>query len=218
MGKLVTTTELASLLGVSRQTLGKAVKDGRLSVADRDAGKRPLFNPAIAGKEWADWTERASLQNRQHEGKSRGGRPAKVTAVTATPITTVPMDAVDPELPTDFSDFADLMRTVQGIENNAQRIMFMEAAKKVWDTRNSMLRALRDDGTLVPVQQVKADGADLGTVLIGALMAFPDRIADRLAAMSDARAIHVLLMDEVNIIIREIRKKCDVPDVDGLEE
>ncbi|MDR1744258.1 MAG: hypothetical protein LBS30_00720 [Planctomycetota bacterium] len=217
MAKLVTTTELAGLLNTSRQTLGKAVEDGRLTVAERDARGRPLFNPAVAGKEWADWTERAALQSRHREGKSQGGRPAKVMAV-ATPVAAVPLDSVDPELPTDFTDFADLMRAVQGIDNNAQRILFMEAAKKLWDTRNSMLRALREDGTLVPFQQVKNDGAELGTILMSSLTAIPDRLADRLAAMTNARAIHELLMDEINLVIKEIRKRCDVPDVDDSVE
>ncbi len=218
MAKLVTTTELAGLLDTSRQTLSKAIKDGRLTVAGRDARDRPLFNPATAGKEWADWSERAALQSRHREGKSPGGRLAKAAVVAATKVTALPLDAVDPELPTDFADFVDLMRAAQGIDNNAQRILFVEAAKKLWDTRNSMLRALREDGTLVPLQQVKSDGAELGTILMGSLTAIPDRLADRLAAMTNARAIHVLLMDEINIVIKEIRKRCGVPDADDSVE
>lgn len=217
MAKLINTTDLGELLGVSRVTLGKAVKDGRLTAAGHDGRGRPLFNPAVAGKEWADWSDRSKQQSRHHEGKERGGRPPK-EPILAVPVTASPEDNPDPEIPTDFSDFSELLRTVQDIDHPAQRVLFMEAVKKAWDARNSMLRALREDGTLVPVEKVKADGAELGTILMGFLHALPDRLADRLAAMTKAHAIHALLTDEINIIIGQIQKRCGVmPEKSGEE-
>ncbi len=53
MGKLVNTTQLAELLNVSRVTLHRAIKEGDLTPEERDARGRPLFNPAVAGREWA---------------------------------------------------------------------------------------------------------------------------------------------------------------------
>lgn len=218
MAKLVTTTELAALLNVSRVTLHRAIKSERITVAERDARGRPLFNPAVAGKEWADWSARSAQQSRHIEGKSRGGRPGKNPPSAVVPVAAVPVTNVDGDPATDFSDFSELLRSVQDIDSPAQRILFMEAVKKAWDARNSMLRAQREDGTLVSVQQVKSDGAELGTVLVSGLQALPDRLADRLTAMKDAHAIHELLTDEINIIIGEIRFRCGRTEIDDVEE
>ncbi|MCD8139311.1 MAG: DUF1441 family protein [Planctomycetaceae bacterium] len=215
MAKLVTTTQLSELLSVSRTTLSKGIKEGWLTVAARDSRGRPLFNPAVAGKEYSARGDHGAIKSRHREGKSHGGRPTKnPQAASPTAVTAISLETMDPGSGTDFSDFSELLRSVQDIDHPAQRILFMEAVKKAWDARNSMLRAMREDGTLVPIQKVKTDGAELGTVLISSLQALPDRLADRLAAMNNARAIHELIMDEINLVIREIRKRCGSPDID----
>lgn len=208
MGKQVTTTQLAEHLGVSRQTLDKAVKSGRLTVASRDARGRPLFDLVISVKEWADRGERQQYQSRHGEGKDRGGRPGKTELREAG-------QAFDrlPSLDTD-EDIANFLATLSGM-SAAQKLNEVDLLKKVWETRLSELKVKREEKTLIDVESVRRQGVELGAVLMGALNAMPARLSDQLSAMTDAREIYALIEDEIGAMIASVRKFCGAEIEDG---
>ncbi len=210
---LVTTTQLAEIVGVSRQTLGNLVAAGRITVAQRDARGRPLFNSEVAQRECRDLLELNKHKSRHGEEKNRGGRPSASTAKSEEMIR-----AVTTKLSESGLDFKNLIGDLDEL-SEAQKIMRVDFVKKLWDARQSELKAREKEGSLIAKETVQIQGARVGAILQGAFNALPDRLSPRLAAMTDPRDIHAELVKEINRMLKIVRKYCGVCDEeDALSE
>ncbi len=183
MGKLVTTTELVEVLGVSRTTLAKEVESGRLTVKTRDGRGRPQFDLEQAVREWGERRSAGRNANRA-KGGNRGGRPPR-------------SEDGNSSLPAAWAGLTP-----------AQQLVRAEVVKKTLDSKRVALQVKREEGRLVDVEKVQADGAELATILLGALSALPARLYQQLAVMTDPREIHDLLTDEANQMMEAVRERC----------
>lgn len=193
MGKLVTTTELAEILGVSRVTLAKAAKDGRVSVAERDARGRPLFDSKIAVKEWGEWSELSARKSRHHEGKPTGGKQASVNTAE-----------IEDSLAQDGVNVNALFGNIEQL-TDAQKLTRADFVKRVWEGRLKEKLFREKEGTLISMDSVREQGAELGVILINGLRALPARLSAQLAASSDVHEISELLMAEINQLVERVR-------------
>ena len=193
MAELVSGAKLAEVLGVSRVAVNKAYKAGILTAAGFNK-RGPLFDIPCAKKKWAERAERNKLLSRHSEGKNKGGRPSKKVK-----------EDRDQESAAPTSENA-----FDGAKNlsPAQKILHAEFVKKSWDAEFSRLRVLEKQGTLVAIERVRQDGEELGSMLLGALIALPNRFAQLFASISDPHEIHELMEQEMNQLIINIRKKC----------
>lgn len=207
MGNRVTTTQLAEHLSVSRQTLDKAIKAGKLTVAERDARGRPLFDLVSAIREWAEHGERQKRKSHHREGKNTGGRPGK-------PRGPAPLAESEQtpslESSSDIASFLDSMRAL----SPAQKLDQVELIGKIWGVRMAEVKFKEKEGSLIAIEKVRDQGVELATVLLGSLLALPNRLSDQLATMAEPRAINALLLEEVNAMAASVRKHCGVRDDD----
>lgn len=184
MSDLVGTSELARILGATPQAVAKAAASGRLSVADiGDKGR--LFDVGTAVAEWEATQAVAALQNRASHMPPgmRGGRP-----------TTRGQAAPPPD---------------EGHEGltDSEKYLRARAANEALKAKERDLSIKVRMGELLEKGQARKDGEALGAVLLGALQAWPSRLAPELASMkdSDEHAFHVMLTREVNELIIAIR-------------
>ena len=205
---MVTATQLAEVLGTTRQTIARAAEDGRLTVAKRDGRGRPQFDTEVAIKEWAAGSGAFEYQKHQSEGKSKGGRPSKKQDAAAPPpevLTTFDVPVLEGQ---DLSVLLNKLSTL----TPAQQLVQVDVIKKLRDARRAELHVLKEEGTLIAIEIVRDQGVELGTVLMGALNALPARLSPQLAVMNDAHDIHEKLVTEINQMITSIRKRCGVTD------
>lgn len=182
MADLVNVTQAAKLLGTSRVTVTAAIKKKILTVATRDGG--PKMDPDVITAEWAKYKGYSDFQSHHDEGGgNKGGRPPNFGEPMA--------DSGDG---TKLSDREKLLK---------------------WKAEQAKVKALRDEmelqrkrGELIDIESVKKQGAQLGSILMGALAALPYRLSQQFAVMSDPHDIHAALENEVNRLIEEIRKQC----------
>ncbi len=207
MGKLVTTSELVEILGVSRTTLAKAIESGRLTVRKRDGRGRPQFDIEQAVREWAERS--GGRQENQAEGRNPGGRPPKPAPNSEPP---PPSSLNIPVL--EGPEFAALIEKLAALTPSQQEIQ-VNVIKKLRDARRVELRVRKEEGLLVDIEKVRADGAELGAVLLGSLSAMPSRLFQQLAVMSDPREIHEILTGEVNHMMAVVRKQCGLDGESG---
>lgn len=218
MKNLVSATTLAEILGVSRQTLSKKVKDGLLTPAEYDGRGRPLFHVKSAKKESADWIERSKRISRHRPEKSRGGRPKLEPDVT--PCESVAAVEVDASQIAGVNfdngfDFNSLLGDLSKLSEE-EKVSRAEFVKKLFDAMQSALRAKEKEGSLIAKSEATKQGARLGAVVIGALNAMPDRLSQRFAVMDDPWDIRDEMVKEINLLITNIRKFCGAVDDDDL--
>jgi len=187
---LVGSSELARILGATPQAINKASVTGRLSVADIGPHGK-LFDVEQAKKEWEATKDVAALQNRAShmpEGM-RGGRPPRGGQQ-------VPADAYDQE-----GDDSPKVLT------DTEKYMRARAANEALKAKERDIAIKVRMGDLVEKEQARRDGAELGAVLLGALQAWPSRLAPELASMreADEHAFHEKLRHECNELIIAVR-------------
>jgi methionine synthase I (cobalamin-dependent) len=97
-----------------------------------------------------------------------------------------------------------------GLQDKASEIneAAARAAREAYNAQLAKLALEVETGRLIARDEVRKQGEELGAILMGALAAFPARLAPELAAMTDQQDIHLFLQKECNAMIEEIRKKC----------
>lgn len=212
MEKLLTSTELKAVLGVSRTTIDKAVRSGRLTVAARDGRGRPKFRPSVAIREW----NQTSDVGVPAVESGKGGRPKKrQDPPPATSSLDIPV--------LDGQDFAILLEKLATMTPAQQRVQ-VDVIRKLRDARLAELKVRKEEGLLIAVEDVRKDGMGLATVLMGALNAMPDRLSQQFATMDDPMAIREMLRAEINRMAESIRQQCGAdapetaPDVGSAKE
>lgn len=200
MGKLVTTTELAGILDVSRTTLAKAIAAGRLTVAERDARGRPLFDSSVAVKEWAEWAGASARKSRHKEGKSRGGRPTDVDTAE-----------VEASLTSEGIDFAALFGDGEGL-TPAQKQQRADLLNTILSAKQKDIKIRQEEGRLISRETASDQLAELGMILVNQYAALVARLSPQLATMTDVYEIDEFLGREFNVTIKLIRRDCGVPE------
>lgn len=86
------------------------------------------------------------------------------------------------------------------------------ARKMAADAKMAELSVKVREGELIEKKQAFQDGADLGAVLLGALQAWPSRLAPEFAGMRDATEhdFYMRLTKECNDLIVSIRKRLNL--------
>jgi len=191
MPPLLHAAALARELKISRMSISKALHSGRIAPAEKGPDGRPLFDletvkrifvpdPGLTGRPDGLQGGRPGLQKKQgyKNGRPTGeGQPA----AGGRPAND------DPDLQTQFME-ARLAR-----ENAVARLKKLELDIK--------------EGRYIEAETARRQGAELGSVLVGAMQAWPARLAPELAAMKDADDFEFesVLVREVNNLIKDIR-------------
>lgn len=208
MGKLLNVTQLAEKLGVSRVTVTNAIKSSVLPVAKREKSG-PKIDEDVALRVWADREAYSQIQSRHRAGGSRGGRPKK----NGEPAAMSPEDPDESAAITFEAGEVDLSDLAVKAPPE-RRILRANAAQAEIKAYRANLDLRKRRGELVEVAEVRAKGAELGTILMGALTALPDRLAQQLATMDDPEGVHALLVGEIDAVLINVRQLCGMNDGD----
>ena len=179
---LVYASELSRRAGVTKQTISRKVKNKILLPTSFTESGRPLFDLDSSLKILAEQKTFDDDKSNHQLVLNRGGRPKAI------------------------SDSDDL----QNNPNNNDAVVRFNNARAEKAEYQAMLAKLEVEEkyrTVVPVESVRQQGSELGSVLLNALTNLPDRLSDELATLDDSREIHKLLTTELNLMIIDIRQK-----------
>lgn len=182
MSNLIGGSELARILNTTRQSVNKAANSGRITVTCvGDKGR--LFDRDQAVAEWEATKGAAELQNRASHMPPgmKGGRPTKGQ--------------------NDQDDVA-----TEGLTDQ-ERYFKAKAVNEEIRAKQRALELKLREGELIEKKQAFQDGVDLGAVLLGALQAWPSRLAPEFVSMKDATEhdFYMRLSKECNELIVSIR-------------
>jgi len=183
--KLLNSTEMANVLGMTKQSFGAGVKTGRFTAQGRGKFGHPLFNPAVVKKQYEATRAAAEIQDhaRNLPPELRGGRPAKKKK----------------------EDIKDV---------NTQHILKAKLAKEIAQTQTLNFKLKVQSGLYIEKAEAMKQGVKLAEMVMGVLQSWPSRLAPELAAMRDCdeHDFHQRLEEEVNILIIMIRKQGGCPE------
>jgi hypothetical protein len=77
-------------------------------------------------------------------------------------------------------------------------------ARAVWQAERERIELQQLKGELVSTAEVKAEAFNVARVVRDNMLAIPDRVIPTLASMSDLRAMHQYLTEEIRTAIRSI--------------
>lgn len=77
-------------------------------------------------------------------------------------------------------------------------------ARAVWQAERERIELQQLKGELVSTAEVKAEAFNIARVVRDNMLAIPDRVIPTLASMSDLRAMHQYLTEEIRTAIRSI--------------
>ena len=77
-------------------------------------------------------------------------------------------------------------------------------ARAVWQAERERIELRQLKGELVSTAEVKAEAFNVARVVRDNMLAIPDRVIPTLASMSDLRAMHQYLTEEIRTAIRSI--------------
>lgn len=181
--KLVSASELSRQSGVTKQTVSRKIKNRILLPVDYTAGGRPLFDLDSSLKILAEQQSFDNDKSNQQLLLNRGGRPKSIVV----------------------SD--DEQSNTNQSSDDVIRFNRARADKAVYQAKLVQIEVEEKLRTVVSIESVRQQGAELGSVLINALTNLPDRLSDELATIDDPREIHKLLTSEINMMIIDIRKQ-----------
>lgn len=179
MADLVSIRECARRIGVSDTAIRKAIAAGRVAVAEKnERNGRPLLDFDDVLKNWRANTDPAMQRTGAAGGHGRMKPSSKVAAV-------------GDEAPDDQQQADSLDRGPVPTYNESR------AFKEYYAAQSAKLDYEKEAGSLVAVDQVKAEAFRLARALRDAIMAVPDRIDAELAAETNARKINLRMKDEL---------------------
>lgn len=127
----------------------------------------------------------------------------------------LPSNAGGIPIPEGFEAFDKLQKRPQAEKQGANVQIALAAAKcreKEAQARLKELELLEREGSLVRIEDVKADGEKIGTMLREKLLMFPARIAAELFNCKTERELQNRLEDEMDRIIYEIHNASEYLD------
>jgi len=176
-------TALGKKLGVTRQAVSKAVKDGRFVNGVRYTPKgRPQFHSDIAPKEWES--------NRVQPQVTNTGKAVGDDAGEAQPA----------ELPLSATPQSRAGASVA--YNNAR------AVRENFEAKMAKLRYEKEAGLLIPTSYVKTHNFTRSKILKEMVLGMPDRVASAIAAKLgkkiDPVIIHNAMDEELRNVLEEV--------------
>lgn len=188
--RLVGGSELARMVGVTPQAIVKASQTGRITQHSINERGHARYDLDVVLPEWEATKTIADAQNRHSHlpPAFRGGRPSSRSTTSA------------------YDDDED--QSPDGDPTDAAKYLKAKAAREALNAKLAQIKVQTQMGELIARDTARLQGAELGAILTGALQAWPDRMADELAAMTDRREIHTLIRKEVNYLVAQIREKC----------
>jgi phage terminase Nu1 subunit (DNA packaging protein) len=179
MANLINSTEMAKILGITKQSFGDGVRSGRFTPAGRGKFGHPLFNPAEVKKQYANTRVPAELQDHAHvlPSEMRGGRPTEE----------------------DKTSDKTIMK----------KIIMARYAKDATQAKLQELKFKVQSGLYIEKEKARRQGIELGEMIMGVLQSWPSRLAPEFAGMREADEHDFLhrLEQEVNTLIMAIRRK-----------
>lgn len=198
---LVNASQLARVLGVSHTAIAKAVKAGRISIAQRDEKERAQFDTETAVHEWGANTNPSKAREKRTGGRPRkDGTPAqpRVTPTTA------------PHHPSRPGPNGGALNTGGGLrgprapDGNGNVTTYNEAAalEKHYKAQLARLEYEQKIGTLVPIENVAQEvETEYGRVR-ARLLAIPSKLAPDVALTDDVAMcrglIEAAIVDALN--------------------
>jgi len=177
VGKLVTQTEFAKYVGVTRPAITQAVTAGRISDAVVE----------VNGKKFLDLETALYLYNKNTR---------RTTAAT----NKVPPPQA-PKTRKEVKDRVDFMPDDEIPDLNVSR-----ARAEHYKAEISKLQLMESRKDVVPAALVKKEGFEVGRVIREALMNLADRLSNQIAGESDPRMIHKMITDEHRIALEELSR------------
>ena len=80
------------------------------------------------------------------------------------------------------------------------------AVRETFAARTAQLEYEERAGKLIPAARAAEYAAGFSSIVRDALMALPDRVAPMLAAVEDEKAIHKMLSNEINAVLKKLNK------------
>jgi len=183
MTERVGTGELAKRLGISRQRVSDLAKEGKLT--------REPDGQWDVSRAMAELSQ--TLDNQQK-------RKVRLTAAPRNSPAPVQVDETDFSLPGQ----ALSARTTHDLFNRAR------AAKEIALAKERQLDLRRREGELLEARQVEQAWTQKLTSFKNRLLAIPDRLAQKLAAISEDREVRAILDGEIKAALQAlIEKKAD---------
>jgi len=192
MENLITSTEAAKMLGMSKQAFYSSVKSGRFTVAGRNKHGHPLFAPSVVKKEHAATRETAQLQNhaRKLPPALQGGRPPKK----------------------DDTHIGNANNTKDSVNVSSKLqdgFLKVKLKNEITESKRKEIKLKVESGQYIDKEDAMKQGIEVGQLIMGVLEAFPSRLAPELAAMkgADLHDFQQILEREVNELIISIHKR-----------
>lgn len=190
MPELISIREAARRLGVSDTAVHKAIKAGRVFVADHTGGGRPLMD-------WEDverrWHANSDASKRSHVG-SRGSPRREGEAPQVV-------------LPKSSSGAGPGARGGETKADAASGTSYAQsrAVRELFAARLAKLDFEERSGKLVDVSELKVEAFRVHRAIRDSILNIPDRCAPQLASMTDPVAIHAYLLTEITAVLRQLR-------------
>ena len=173
---LITFSELAVLKGCSPAAVSYAVKHGRISdaVVEKD------------GKRWLDRDLALELWNKN----TRATHNSKVSR---------------PDLVENKPKPEDLRERIDALpEDQIPRLNDSKARREHYLAEKAKLEVQTMQGDLVPAADVKTAAFKKARTVRDSMLAIPDRVIPTLISMTDTRAAHQLLTEEIRTALRSL--------------
>lgn len=179
--------EYARLRGVTRQSVAKAIKTGRLEGAVNDDG---LIDVDLADKLWAANTN--PDQGYHGHVKTRAARSGAQSD-----------DGVD------LDELRELAQQVGIDPNNVPTLAQSKTLEAAYKAKLAQLDYEERSARLIDMEQVKKQAFKLARLTRDAMLAIPDRVSAEIAGITDPFEIHKRISTEIRMAIAEISKVVD---------
>ena len=182
---LITFSEMAILKGCSPAAVTYAVKHGRISDAVVEKEGKRWLNRDLALELWN--------KNTKATHNSKVSRPD--------PIEKKPKAAALKTKPKD-SELRELIESLP--EDQIPDLNESRARREHYQAEKAKLEALQGRGELVSAADVKAAAFKKARTVRDSMLAIPDRVIPTLISMTDTRAAHQLLTEEIRTALRSL--------------
>jgi hypothetical protein len=196
--KLLTQKEYAAHRGCSAPAVHKAVKAGRISmIGDR-------IDPAVAD---IQWQQNSRARVRSGASPAPAGQPGATSSTPASAGDLVDRAQVDPASSSEEPGGESGAASGEGGQLQADPgYQASRSRQAAADARTAEIKLAELEGTLVRIDQVKAQLAAMLAPVREGLLQIPARLAPLLAPQSDAGRIQTLLEVEIHQVLAPLAK------------
>ena len=189
MSELIAIREAARRLGVSETAVHKAIRSGRVSLAESHP-KKLLAWPNVQ-QQWGANSDPAKRHRVGPQGSSprRASYGGNVPPAAPLPTAAEAMSAAPPPA---------------GATSAAPSLAASRAVREAYQARLAKLEYEKAIGKLIDADEVKVSAFKLARQVRDAVMAVPDRIASEIAAEADAGRVHALISRELRVALQSL--------------